>query len=262
MLIDAHVHAFPDRLAGAVRNQLNFSGQLTAGHLLEDVARQVRDEGFDGAWILPYAHRAGVSESVNSWSAAEVGKHPGLVAGATFHPEDGDFARLVYLALRISRLRVVKLHCSVGKFSPKDRRLNPLWEIASDLGVPIVIHAGQIGGGVTEADEVAEVEAVLSAHPMLKVVLAHTGNPNHETALALMERYPNLYGDLTPVWETPVGLRAENLERFPGRFLFGSDAPNNPVAAKAQLERWREIVPAGEAAAVFGGAAAALIPPR
>ncbi len=254
--IDSHVHAFPDRLARAVRDRLNGAGLLTGGVLIGDVAALVQANGFDGAWILPYAHRAGVAETVNEWSAVEVAKHPGLVPGATFHPADEHLPKLVERALVDLRLRVVKLHCSVGQFSPADPRLAPLWEMAAARGVPVVIHAGQRSGGDTADDEVDEIIPVLSGHPGLNIVLAHSGLPNTKRTLELMERFPNLHADLTPVWLRPVDVTAADFARFPGRFLFGSDAPNCPTRARELQRAVASLgLPAGHLVSVLGGAA-------
>ena len=236
--IDAHVHGFPDRLAERVRAALNTSGLLSGGVLIGDVSRRVAAAGFDAAWILPYAHRAGVAGEVNEWSAAEVAKYPNLVPGATFHPDDEDFEGLVYTALVELRLRVVKLHCSVGNFDAGDPRLEPLWRVAAAEGVPVTIHAGRESPGIAAAHEVERLASILEAHPALKLVLAHSGLPELETAVGLMRRFPNLYGDLTPVWQQPVPVTRELLEEFPGRFLFGSDAPNSPIPAEEQAARF------------------------
>lgn len=263
MRIDSHVHAFPERLALAVRSHLgaNGNGTLSDGPLLDDVAHGVHERGFDAAWVLPYAHRPGVAESVNEWSAAEVTRYPWLVPGATFHPGDAELARLVERALVELRLRVVKLHCAVGQFSPKDPRLEPLWQVAARLRVPIVVHAGQRSGGATESDEVEELIPVLDAHPDVPIVLAHSGYPAVETTLALMQRYPNLYADLTPVWLTHIPLGVDDLRRFPGRFLFGSDAPNSPLTAADHDARANALgLAAAEAESLFGGAANSLAP--
>lgn len=261
MKVDAHVHCFPDRLALAVRERLGARGGLTAGALLPDVAESVKANGFDSAWILPYAHRAGVAESANEWSAREVSRYPWLVAGATFHPADEDLPQLVERALGDLGLRVVKLHCSVGAFSPADGRLEPLWQAASEGAVPVVVHAGQVGGGESLAEEVEQLAPVLAAHPRLRMVLAHTGHPATASTLALMERFDNLYADTTPVWDSYPRIPVRTLNRFAGRFLFGSDAPNNPASARDQAERWSRA--GTEAAALemlLGGAAAALMP--
>ncbi len=258
--VDAHVHAFPDRLALAVRNSLNSSGVLTSGVLLPDVAQLVRDSAFDSAWILPYAHRAGVAESVNEWSAREVSHYPWLVPGATFHPGDAELDRLVERALVDLRLRVVKLHCSVGQFSPTDPRLAPLWHVASETRVPVVVHAGQRSPGETAGDEVEELAPVLAAYPSLRLVLAHTGFPAIRTTLALMGRFDNLYADITPVWDQPLPVGAPEFRRFPDRFLFGSDAPNSPLPSKEQGRRVaRMSLTPEEAAQLMGGNADRLL---
>jgi predicted TIM-barrel fold metal-dependent hydrolase len=263
MRIDSHVHAFPDRLALAVRSHLGRSGTgtLTDGPLLDDVANSVRARGFDAAWVLPYAHRPGVAESVNEWSAAEISRYPWLIPGCTFHPGDEDLPGLVERALIDLRLRVVKLLCSVGQFSPADPRLEPLWQTASELRVPIVIHAGQRSGGATEPDEVEELIPVLAAHPGLRIVLAHSGYPAVDAALHLMDRFDNLYCDLTPVWLDHIPLTAGQFGRYPGRFLFGSDAPNSPLPAGEWARHLAELgLTEDELELLLGAAAAVLVP--
>ena len=258
--IDAHVHAFPERLALAVRSRLGANGTLNAGALLADVAQGVLSAGFDSAWVLPYAHRAGVAESANEWSAGEVMSYPWLVPGATFHPADDDLPRLANRALLELGLRVVKLHCAVGQFSPADPRLDPLWHAAAESHAPVVIHAGQASPGDTAGDEIEQLAEVLTVHPNVRIVLAHAGHPATDAALNLMSRFENLYADLTPVWDRPVAITSTEIQTFPGRFLFGSDAPNNPTGAADMAERFERIGLSNDALALLmGGAASALV---
>lgn len=260
MRVDSHVHAFPDRLAQAVRDALNQGRTLGGGFLLPDVAEGVRAAGFDRAWVLPYAHRAGVAAGVNEWSALAVPRYPWLVAGATFHPDDEDIATLARRALIELGLRVVKLHCSVGRFSPADPRLEPLWRAAASEGTPIVIHAGQVGPGETAASELDALVPVLAAHPELRLVLAHSGHPATARALELIDRFDNLHGDVTPVGPNPVALEADDLRRFAGRFLFGSDAPNNFLPVAEQAARFEAMgLSEMDLDLLMGGAAARLI---
>lgn len=258
--VDSHVHCFPDRLALAVRERMNARGTLTGGVLIADVADRVKAAGFDRAWILPYAHRPGVAESANEWSAQEVTKFPWLVPGATFHPGDEEMPRLVERALVELGLRVVKLHCSVGQFSPDDPNLEPLWRTAAARGVPVVCHAGRESPGETAASELDALIPVLTAHPDLRLVLAHAGFPGEAQALELMARHDNLYADLTPVWDRRVDVTAEQMARFPGRFLFGSDAPNCPTPADEQAAMVAKMGLAPDMLEmVLGGAAQALV---
>lgn len=257
--IDAHVHAFPDRLAQAVRGRLDAAGRLVSSPLLPDIALAAREGGFDSAWILPYAHRAGVAESLNEWAAAEVTRYPWLVPGASFHPDDDALPALVKRAFTGLGLRVVKLHSSVGAFSPADRRLEPLWIAAASERIPVLIHAGQHSPGNTDEGELEVLAAVLSAHPRLRIVLAHAGHPATAVALDLMARHDSLYADVTPVWLSEIKVTPEDLERFAGRFLFGSDAPNNPTPIADQVARF-EAMPLSDHARtmLMGGAAASL----
>jgi len=261
MRVDAHVHVFPERLALAVRNALQRDGRLTASPLLPDVAASVLAAGFDRAWALPYAHRAGIAESLNEWSAQEVARYPQLVAGATFHPDDEHLAKLAERALDELGLRVVKLHCAVGNFSPADPRLAPLWETASALGAPVVTHAGRRSPGETAGDEIDELRTVLRAHPRLRLVLAHSGLPNFEVTIRLMREFENLYADLTPVMDRRIEVGTEALTEFAGRFLFGSDAPNHPDGARKLADEAEALdLPPAAFAEAIGGAANRLVP--
>lgn len=259
--IDAHVHAFPDRLALAVRSRLSERAPLPGSPLLADVAAAVLEQGFDGAWILPYAHRPGVAASVNEWMSSAAAEFPWLTPGATIHPGDEDLPQLVERALVELRLGVVKLHCSVGQFSPADRRLEPLWAVAASVGVPVVVHAGQLTPGETSPEEIDELSGVLRVHPSLRLVIAHCGFPATDRAVELMARHDNLFADLTPVWDRPVEIDADDLIRFSGRFLFGSDSPNNPALAGEQASRFEEMgLPDAARDLLLGGAAALLTP--
>jgi predicted TIM-barrel fold metal-dependent hydrolase len=258
--VDAHVHGFPDRLALAVRAHLDRGGRLRDGVLVADVARSVAEAGFDQAWLLPYAHKAGVAASINEWSATEARRFPRLIPGATFHPDDPDLPELVGRALVALSLRVVKLHCAVGGFAPSDPRLRPLWSTAARLGAPVVIHAGRRSPGDTAADELDELASVLSAEPGLRLVLAHAGAPATARALELMAAFPNLYADITPIWDRAVPLGRAELTAFAGRLLFGSDAPNNPVPSAEQARRFEALgLDDNALALLLGGAARRLV---
>ncbi|MGE5595745.1 MAG: amidohydrolase family protein, partial [Hyphomicrobiales bacterium] len=156
---------------------------------------------------------------------------------------------------------VVKLHCNVGDFSAADPRLEPLWELAAERGVPVVTHAGRRQAADTAADELDGVAAVLAKHPGVRMVLAHSGSPSEARCVELMERFPNLYADLTPVMDRRVVIPGDALERLAGRFLFGSDAPNNPNSAKLLAsEREAEGLSAHALELLLGGAAERLVP--
>jgi hypothetical protein len=245
MLIDAHCHIMPDRLAHAIRrfyrDFMNEGALAYPGVVLPDVVQAQRDAKTDGFWALPYAHKAGIAASLNAWMATHVQPLPGAVAAATFHPDDDDLAALARHAFDDLGLRAAKLHCSVGRFDADDPRLEPVWNAAEVRSLPIVIHAGHDMNGRTQAHELAPLGRVAARHPWLHLVIAHCALPHVDAALDLLERFPALYADLTSVgqWDYPIPVA--RLERLHERLLFGSDCPNTTITITEAAEYIRRL---------------------
>ncbi len=220
----------PERLALAIRRyfdeHIGFRKLVYDGVLPAEVVRAQQEAGTDYFWALPYAHKAGMAASLNEWMAQDVAPIPAAIPAATFHPGDGNLAALVRRAFGELRLRVAKLHCSVGDFSLADPRLEPIWDAAEVEGVPVVVHAGRHVDGSTAAEELEPIDRVARAHPRLHLVIAHAGLPDIGIALDLLERHPALYADLTSAAEWSYALPVQRLEALHERLLFGSDAPN------------------------------------
>jgi uncharacterized protein len=66
--------------------------------------------------------------------------------------------------------RGVKLHPRAQKFLLDDERLSPVFELAAERQVPILIHAGR---GLPPI--AAELEHLVDAHPGSQLILAHAG---------------------------------------------------------------------------------------
>jgi predicted TIM-barrel fold metal-dependent hydrolase len=240
VLVDTHCHIMPDRLALAIRRFFDERmgwGRLAYPDVLrDDIVRAERAAGVDRFWALPYAHKAGVAGPLNEWMASDVAGIDGAVPAATFHPDDPDVAALVARAFDGLGLRLAKLHCSVGGFDPDDPRLEPLWIAAEARGIPVVVHAGHDVNGRTHAHELAPIDRVATAHPRLRLVIAHAGLPDIDAAVALMERHPALLADLTSAHEWDYPLPVDRLEALHERLLFGSDCPNTTRTIEASRD--------------------------
>jgi predicted TIM-barrel fold metal-dependent hydrolase len=261
MIVDAHVHLLPERLAAKIRRFFEERGapRMPYPYSPEAARRHLVDAGITRCWSLPYAHRAGVAGPLNRWMAETWSGDPMVIPGATVHPDD-DVSAVVGEAIDTLGLRVFKLHCSVGAFSPGHPRLDPLWARASESGRPVVVHAGSAPEGTAEEEEVRAVGRVAAAWPRARVVIAHFGSPAVETTLALLREHPNLHADLCPVVGDPVRLSRESIAGLERRILFGSDTPTVAVTIGDSLERvrsWKLDPPHEEA--ILGGTANRLL---
>ena len=261
MLVDAHVHLLPDRLAAAIRRFFVERMPDYAGYPCELVPARaaIAAAGVTRCWSLPYAHKPGMARDLNRWMAETFADDAMVVAGATVHPGD-DVASEIAEALDVLGLRVVKLHCSVGRFAPDDPRLDPLWRHVSASAHPVVVHAGHAENGLTSATELAPLERVARRWPDARIVLAHCGMPATSAALDLLRSAPSVHADLTPVGPMFAPVTPDAIAGLEDRLLFGSDAPNTGVTIEQAVAHVRSLGLDGDAeSAVLGGNAERLL---
>jgi len=267
-VVDAHVHLLPPRLQAAIRGFFHRYGIDSRRFAYPADAAAVCDrlavEGVSELWSLPYARRPGsavdLNKSMASLAAARRGGPVRVIGGCTVHPGDDQPLTVLRSAVEDMGLRVLKLHCSVGDFTPDDRRLDPVWAFAAEVALPVVLHAGHAADGQTGGAELEPVAEVARRHPGARVIIAHCGHPASEAALRLVAGHENVYADLTPVLHQPVQPAAAQLTTLAGKVLFGSDAPNTGLTVTQLLDGLAgPDLPDQAWAALTGGAARRLI---
>jgi predicted TIM-barrel fold metal-dependent hydrolase len=261
VLVDAHVHLLPERLASKIRRffEMSHSPRLIYPHEPGAARAALAAAGVERCWSLPYAHKAGVAAGLNAWMAATWGRDPFVVPGATVHPDD-DVAAVVREAVEGLGLHVFKIHCSVGAFAADDPRLDPLWTLASETSCPVVVHGGSAPEGTATADEVAAVGRAADRFPDARIIVAHFGAPAVERVAELIRRTRSVYADLTPMVATPVKPGRTLLAGIERRVLFGSDTPTVGVTIESSIERVRRLgLSSDDERAILGGTAEALL---
>jgi predicted TIM-barrel fold metal-dependent hydrolase len=272
-LVDVHTHFMPERVLRKVWEYFAASGALVGGRSwpityrdeeAERVAR-LREFGVRAFTSMLYAHKPGMAEWLNGWSAEFARRTPDCLHTATFHPEPG-VETYVREALEAGA-RVFKAHVQVGAYDPADPRLTPVWGLLAEAGAPVVIHCGT-GPAPGEHTGPGPVARVLARHPRLRLVIAHLGMPEYEEFLGLAERYPEVRLDTTMAFTDftedfmPFPARAlPRLADLGDRILLGTDFPNIPYPYLHQLralERlglgpdWLRAVCHDNAARLFG----------
>lgn len=267
MLVDSHVHLFPDRLAAALRAWFDeHAWSIVYREGAEAALARLRAGGVDVAVALPYAHKPGMSVALNDFTRALAEAHPGVVPCCTVFPGEDGAERILDEALG-SWAHGVKIHCHVAKVPPDDPRLDPVYAACARHGKPLVIHAGRepattgYGVDVHTVSGASRVRRALSRHPLAKVIVPHLGGDEYAAFEAMLGEFPNLHLDTTMVIAGyfPVQPDLEMLRRHPDRLLYGTDYPNLPYPWTRELEVVRSLaLPAADEAKILGGNAARL----
>jgi predicted TIM-barrel fold metal-dependent hydrolase len=114
--------------------------------------------------------------------------------------------------------RGIKLHPRAQKFTATDERLGPVFELAAERRIPILIHAGRglppIAGGLRNQVE---------RYPEAKLILAHAGIADMQALAACMRGRKGVFFD-TSTW-SPVDLLDFYRQVPPEQVVYASDYP-------------------------------------
>jgi predicted TIM-barrel fold metal-dependent hydrolase len=249
VIVDAHVHLHPDRLAQAIRRWFDthaWAIQYRAG--ADDAVQTLRDGGVDRMVALPYVHKPGLARALNDFTLELSRRHPEVLPCCTVFPgEEGD-ERILEEAL-CGPFRGVKIHSHVMKIAPDDWRLDAVWRASARWKKPVVIHCGPQpalhGYGVDPraVSGADRLQRALDRHPDAIVIVPHLGFDHTPQFEAMLADYPNLYLDTTMVVGRYFELQpdVDILRRHPDRILYGTDFPNIPYAWDHELRALRAM---------------------
>src|SRR5690606_37361234 len=158
--------------------------------------------GVERVIALHYSHTPGMAQGLNRYVAGLAGTNPRITGLATVLPGEPGAEDVLREACSLG-LKGVKLHCHVQRFSPDAADLEALYQVCSDAGRPMVIHAGRepssdaYGVDTYALCNVDRVERVLRDFPRLQLCVPHLGADEFEGYGRLLERYDNLWLDTT-----------------------------------------------------------------
>src|SRR6478672_7298200 len=114
--------------------------------------------------------------------------------------------------------RGIKLHPRAQNFTFGERALDPVFRVAAERHVPILIHAGR--GLPAIADDLLHL---VDHHPEAQLILAHAAIADLEQIARTLVNHPNVLYD-TSVWST-TDLRTLFASASPEQIAFASDMP-------------------------------------
>lgn len=141
-------------------------------------------------------------------------------------------------------------HPIMGHFAIDERRLYPLWETISALGVPIMVDVGTTGmgagmpgglGAKIRHAHPSAIDEVAADFPDLKIIAAHPGWPWIEEMTAVALHKGNVYWEMSG-WAPkylPPSLIRDIRSRLKDKVMFGSDYPSMPY--DRLFKEWGEV---------------------
>lgn len=179
MIIDAHTHTFPEKIAGKVVEILQSKAQSKAYTKATDadLVRSMKKSGIDCSVILPVMTNTRQVEKLNNIAIEKNGhfSETGLFSLGGMHPDYENY-RAELARIKSAGLTGIKLHPAYQGVDLDDIRFLRIIERAAELDLAVVIHAGlDIGIPEHNYSSVEQICAVMKEINPEKFVLAHLG---------------------------------------------------------------------------------------
>lgn len=235
MVVDFHVHCFPDTLAPTAIPKLAATGGIKPylNGTVSDLRHSMQEAGISLSVVQPVATRPQQVRKINAWAAEQdaircSGRQPGqpLFFGA-LHPDLADWQEEIG-RIKADGLRGVKFHPDYQDFFVDEERMWPVYEMLLQEGLIILFHAGvDIGLPPPVHCPPERLARILRRFPGGKIVAAHMGGFR---CWDCVNRYlvgSDVYFDTSFSFDS---LGAEGMTRLirahgAGRILFGTDSP-------------------------------------
>ena len=182
MIIDFHVHTFPDKVAGAVTERLGAAACIepSTDATVSGLTASMQQAGIACSVNLPVATSARQVVSINDRMIRDKAdlENRGVIPFGAMHPDFADY-RGELRRLAAVGIRGIKLHPAYQGVDLTDIRYKRILAAASELDLITTIHAG-IDVGIHDRNyaSVPQILEILREAAPTRLVLAHMGGWN------------------------------------------------------------------------------------
>ena len=170
----------------------------------------------------------------NKWLCDASRKHPSLIPLVSVDPwvmSSSEMVVHLHEMVRDFGARGVKLHPNAQRVSADDQRLWPVYELCSQLQIPVLAHSG--ASPHNSYSEPRTFARALREFPHLRLVLAHLGGATWSQTKEIATTFPNVMFDCSEIIAWTGAPNAPNdgelakliIEVGADRVLLGTDFP-------------------------------------
>lgn len=241
MIIDAHAHIFPDKIAGKASNGISaFYGGMKVRYdgALGTLLKEGGEAGVDRFIVQSVATVPAQVRAINDFISESVKKYPDKLIGfGALHPDypdiKGEVERIISLGLK-----GVKLHSDLQQFSIDDEFAFRIYEACGSAGLPILFHVGDDRYDFSSPERLLRV---VKRFPKLTVIGAHLAGWSEWDKGASLFEHSGIYADCSSSLYAMSPEHAAELIRKIGtdRVMWGTDYPMWDAAE--ELERFNKL---------------------
>ncbi len=239
MIIDAHAHIYPDKIAekaaagikGFYGMDVRYDGRLDT--LLGEGAAA----GVDKFVVQSVATTPEQVKSINDYISDCVKKYPDKLVGfGAMHPDFADKEKEIERVILLG-LKGLKLHSDFQKFNIDDERAYPIYE-AAEGRLPILFHVGDPRYDFSSPERLLKV---VKRFPKLTVIGAHFAGWSCWEKGAELFQHSGIYTDCSSSLYALTPDEAVGIIRKIGaeRVMWGTDYPM--WDAKEELKRFDRL---------------------
>ena len=179
MVIDFHVHFFPDEIAAAAIRKLEEEGNVKAfgNGTIRSISDQMEKNQIDLSINMPIATRPQQVQSINRKLIELNGINKKVFSFGAMSPEFSSIGNvreeLEFIASK--GMKGIKLHPEYQSFYPDDPKMTPIYEACLDLDLIICFHAGRDVAFKHVHGTPERLAQVKKVGRELRLIMAHMG---------------------------------------------------------------------------------------
>lgn len=225
MIIDAHAHIFPDKIALKASQNIGkfYDTRMKHDGSLDTLLKLGAESGIDKFVVQSVATSTSQVEVINHFIAESVENHKDKLIGfAALHPDCDNIPKLVDEAIAMN-LKGIKLHPDFQTFDIDSTKACKIYE-AIEGRLPLLIH---MGDSRTQYSKPAKLVPILDKFPKLDVIAAHFGGWSEWENAALELALKRVYVDTSSSMFALKPHQVKELIEIFGvdNVLFGTDYP-------------------------------------
>lgn len=226
MIIDTHVHIFPERIAEkAVQNIGHFYDiHMTGDGRISNLIESMRRAGVTVSVVCSVATSVHQVRAINNFIAEVCKNTPKLIGLISLHPslELSQVKDEIAFALDNGMVGI-KLHPDFQQFNIDDPKMDAIYNEITGV-LPILFHTGDPRYDYSSPVRLANVA---KRFPNLKCIAAHMGGYEKWNLIKCFMDTPNVYFDTSSSMFKLSGNQMRDIINMFGsdRFMWGSDFP-------------------------------------